>query len=106
MSAITAYIDGGSWVSHFDESEKGHALSFLYNLLKWLDRDNADELRLTSNKFVWSREGNVIGSFPITTPEPTPSFQEVLIKILERDVEIQKHLYLVSTHELTFVFKV
>ena len=105
MSAITDYIDGGSWINHFDESERVHLLGFFYNLFKWLDRDKADALRLISNEFIWSREGNIVGRFLITVPEPIPSFQEMLNRILECDDVIKKHLYPDSADKLSFTFK-
>lgn len=105
MSALSTYIDQGSWLNHFDEKEKGHVLSFLYNMLKWLERDKADELRLMPKEFVWSKQGEIVGRFPITTPEPTPSFHEMLLRILAHDREVQKHLQVASDDKLTFSFK-
>lgn len=85
MSAIFEYVRSGDWTQLYEESERGVAVGFLYNLLNWLERDKADQLVLHPNKIQWLRKGEVLDTFLLTIPFPTPSFGELLALMISRD---------------------
>ncbi|MBI1277688.1 MAG: hypothetical protein GC179_06135 [Anaerolineaceae bacterium] len=92
MTNLDQYYRSGKWLSLFHEAEQGEVLNFWYSMFKWLERDNADELLLLPNEFIWNKNGNVVGRFPIRVTEPNPSFHNQLLLILNRDAIIQEHL--------------
>ena len=102
VNKLIAHIKGGACFDFFEEQEIGHVLTFTYNLITWIERDGADRLELGSTAFVWSKDGQVMGIFPITVPEPTPSFLGVLFQVFERDTVVQAYLH--PTYEGAGVF--
>lgn len=104
MSALKIYVDQAEWLKYYAFDEQGHLLSFIYSLLKWLDRDHADALELTRTEFTWYRDKVIVGRFPITIPEPTPTFKEFLLLVLSRDDYIKKFISLESANEKTTRF--
>ncbi|MBN8620644.1 MAG: hypothetical protein J0L63_17150 [Anaerolineae bacterium] len=104
MDELTPYVNSALWLSLFSEQERGHVLNFWYNLLAWMQRDAADELRLMPDEFVWSKNGEVVGRFSITVPEPKPTFIEQLLMILDRDITVQKYLHPIKDDKGRFSF--
>lgn len=91
ISELSKYLESGDWYELFDDSERGHAVIFLYHLMKWGVRDKADLLELKPAEFTWSRNKKVIGTFPLTIPTPTPSFSDLLSEIFDKDPIVRKY---------------
>ena len=104
MSELSDYIASGSWIEFFNEAEVDHVLTFSYNLIQWIERDGADMLERRPNEFVWSKGQKIVGVFPITVPEPIPSFVHTLLVVFERDKILQE--YLNATYEGDGVFRI
>ncbi len=92
MIDLLSYIKSGKSLELYSEYEKSHVLSFCYNLISWIERDAADRLERRPTKFIWSKGENIVGTFPITVPEPKPSFIETLLNVFEKDEVIRQHL--------------
>lgn len=105
MDELKKHIDGGDWLKFFTDDEIGHVLTFFYNMFKWLERDEADTLEFRSTEFVWSKNQQIVGRFPITVPEPVPTFREVLLQILDRDTVIQKYFYVAQVDPGIFTLR-
>ena len=88
---LTAHIDTDGWSKFYGDTEHGHVLGFCYSLLKWSERDNADSLEFTSNEIVWKRAQAIVGRFPITVRQPTPTFVETLCLVIERDIVVSQY---------------
>ena len=104
MSELIEHIDSGGWYAFFRNEEIGHVLTSSYNLIKWIERDNADMLELKPTKITWSKNCQIVGTFSVTVPEPTPSFIETLLQIFDRDAVVQKYLEVI--YEGMGVFKI
>jgi hypothetical protein len=106
MDTLISYIENHKWNHLFRNDEGSHIISHTYNVIKGAFRDGADRLILTSNEFIWTKELENLGRFPVTYPVPPKySFRKALIEILERDEFVKKHLMLVSTTEDEIVCK-
>lgn len=104
MSELTNYVNSGEWSGLFDENIRGDALGMLYNLFKWIERDNADELKLLPNGFVWSKENHIVGEFMFRVHQPHPSFYDLLRMILQLDATIQRYLEPVANSRSLYKF--
>lgn len=100
--SLEDHIDAGNWKIYFTDDEIGHSLTFSYNLIKWVFLDNADILEYNHTEFVWSKKNQVIGTFPLHVPEPTPIFTATLITIFERDKVIQQYVDVVYDEKGVF----
>jgi hypothetical protein len=92
MSDLLSHINSGKFLELYSEYEKSHVLSFSYNLISWMERDGADRLERKPTEFIWSNGQDIVGTFPITVPEPKPSFIETLLCVFERDKVVREHL--------------
>jgi hypothetical protein len=92
MTTFIEYVMNGSWYDLYSDEEAGHAMSFLYNLLSWLDRDKADSLIWSPNKFSWYSGETQIDEFIYKVSEPKPSFNELLRLMIQNDPEVRNRL--------------
>lgn len=103
MNDLTAYIDRGEWIVLYDENEQGHVLNFVYSLLKWLERDSADEVQFTVEGIIWYRDKVEVGRFPFSRnmPQPIPSFSQMFQLVIERDATIRQYVVSAPSYQLT-----
>ena len=80
----------------FEPHEMNEVIGAIYNIIQRAIRDKSDTLTLTPSRFVWSKNGHVIGEFPIDLINPTTSFRDTLQMILERDEVIRQHLHIIT----------
>jgi hypothetical protein len=105
MSKLTRHIESGSWSELYSSNERGHALSFMYNVVRWLERDKADRLVVENDQFIWFRNDVQAGLFPLTIPQPTPPFVELLNSMIKQDEVIGAHLEPRFDHPNTYNFR-
>jgi len=102
MSELSDYFHSPN-VELYSPNERDHNLSFAYSLLVFVDRDGADRLERTPAGFTWSKAGDVVGTFPMRTPDPFPPLLDTLLMVFERDEFVRE--YLGITYEADGVFR-
>ncbi|MBZ0302443.1 MAG: hypothetical protein K8J31_22035 [Anaerolineae bacterium] len=105
MTKLAHYINDGNWLTLYSSDEQGHALSFLYNVMIWLERDHADRLVIENHQVAWFRNEIQVGSFPLTVPQPTPPFVMLLNEMISRDKVIGEHLNPSIDHHNVYSFR-
>lgn len=73
----------------FPLNEQSEALMMIYNVFKWMLRDEATMLLITPNTFVWFKQKKEVGRFTVGSLQPEPSFKELFKLILERDALVR-----------------
>lgn len=87
-----------SHIHLFDQAELNEVLLSIYIVIRRAVRDQADTLTLTTNEFIWSRDGIPIGHFDTTLSEGwTTNYAQEFKKLLQRDAMIRNHLQHIRT---------
>jgi hypothetical protein len=103
---FVAYLRA-SHVHVFDPAELNEVLLSIYIIIRRAVRDQADTLTLTTNAFIWSREGIPIGHFDTTlSGEWNTSYAQEFKKLLQRDAMIRNHLQRIQTTPEEYVYRI
>lgn len=82
---------------------KNGVLRTMYTILNRAVRDQADTLQMDAIQITWSRNGTILGTFPLTIVTPTRSHRSALEEILARDPLVQQHATIQHTTPTTLV---
>lgn len=105
MKTLRAYLEGNN-ISGFKPNELNEVLLLVYNILKWAVRDQADTLILGPVGFSWSKQGDIVGDFPVKGISPKPTYAEAFRQVLERDQIVRINLTEVLSSPQELIFKI
>lgn len=105
MNILLEHLKAGKFGHFFEGNEFNNATSFLYTALTSAVIDNADRFVIKTTHFEWYKNDIQIGQYlGRTAPEPKPSYNANLHKILERDEIVRRYVIIeMETPEKTIV---